>query len=126
VRRLLFYTILVLVVCALVGLYVQLKNSGELGSKPEASFLQSLQVEYHNASLDEKIIIRRRRGHCAVGIAARNGKERVWILLNPRFEPLSKITSNAGYELTRNELEWLKKQCNINRAVLEAIEEHVK
>jgi hypothetical protein len=125
-RRLLFWVPLVAIVSAFPILIILLRSSNELGSKPENSFLQALEVQYRGKPLDDRLIVKRRNEYCAVGILASDGKSRVWILLNPKYQPLVKEIGAQDYRITRDELDLLKKECRLNESVARVLEEHVR
>jgi len=126
VRRLIFATCLIVAIFAVIVFFRTLQRSDELGSKPEASFLQALEVEYRNKPLTPELIIRRRDDYCAVGIVAKNRRERVWLLLNAKHPPLVKLSSSAEYHLTPTDINWLKGQCPISDAVYQTLEQHAQ
>jgi hypothetical protein len=125
-RRIIVILSLLLIVAAFLALWISLGKSDELGSKPESSFLQALEKEYRDKPLVEKLLIKRRGKYCAVGIVATNNSERVWVLLNPRFQPLVKVSSDADYELTPKDVEWLRGQCDVDDSVAGVLRKHIR
>lgn len=126
-RRVLFWVVLIVTVSAFPILYILLKQSDELGSKPEYSFLQALAVQNRGMPVDDHLIMKQHNGHCAVGIPASSGKGRVWVLLNPKYKPYEKeMPTGEDYRISRDGLNWLKQQCEIKELVVRSLEEHVR
>lgn len=126
-RRVLFWLVLIVTVSAFPILYILLKQSDELGSKPENSFLQALEVQNRGTPVGDRLIIKRHNEHCAVGIPTSSGKRRVWVLLNPKYKPYEKeMPRGEDYRISRDELNWLQKQCHVIEPVVRLLEEHVR
>ena len=126
-RRVLFWMVLIVTVSAFPILCILLRQSNELGSKPENSFLQALEVQNRETPVGGRLIIKRHAGTCAVGIPAADGKRWVWVLLNPQYRPFEKEMPNGeDYRISRDELNWLQKQCHVIEPVVRLLEEHVR
>jgi hypothetical protein len=106
-------TILCLVFFGLLG-------CGELQSKQEWSILQTAEFQHRTGvSASQRVATYVYEGYRAVGIAADDSQRRVWILLNPRFEPLVKEMPAASYHLTRAELDQILRDGNVRAEVVE-------
>ncbi len=126
-RRVLFWIVLIVTISAFPIFFFLLKQSNELGSKPEYSFLQAIAVQDRNAPAEGGLIIKRHNRYCAVGIPAADGKDRVWVLLNPKYRPYEKeMPSGEDYRISRDNLDSLKKQCKITDPVVHLLESHLK
>ncbi len=126
-QRVLFWVVLIVTISAFPILFFLLRQSDELGSKPEASFLQALSVQGRATPVDDHLIIKRRDEYCAVGIPAADGKRWVWVLLNPKYKSFEKeMPGNEDYRISRDQLSWLKQQCSISEPVVRLLEKHVR
>lgn len=125
-RHFVFGTVLVITILAVAVVFRWFRTSDEIGSKPEASVIQTLEMKYRNQPMTPKLVVQRKNGYDAVGIVAKDGRERVWLLLNAKHPPLVKLSSPADYQLTPTDIEWLKGQCQISDAVYQTLERHAQ
>lgn len=125
-RHLVFGTVLAIMILALAVVFRWFRTSDEIGSKPEASVIQTLEMRYRNQPLTPKLLIQRRNGYDAVGIVAKDGRERVWLLLNAKYPPLVKLSSSADFQLTVADIDWLKGQCQVSEAVYQTLQRHIQ
>ena len=125
-RNVVFWCVLAFIVSAFIICWIQLRRSPELSSKPENSLLQALEAEYKGRDIDKRAIVEHRDGYCAIGILSDNRRQRIWVLLNPKHEPLVKITSSKeDFHITNGDLEQLKGECEINPAVTRVLRQHI-
>jgi hypothetical protein len=99
-------------------------SNDELGSKPEWSALQSLEVQYRNAPRPAGPLIRKEGPYCAAGLLAVDGKSLVWILLNAEKEPLVKKLPELDYRLSKAEVTQIEEQCGLSQEVRSELESH--
>jgi hypothetical protein len=126
-RRVLFWLVLLVTIAAFPILFILLKQSDELGSKPENSFLQALEVQNRGTPVGGDLILKRHDEYCAVGIPVTSGKRWVWVLLNPKYQPFQKeMPGGEDYRISRDQLNWLKGQCEISEPVVQMLERHIQ
>lgn len=98
----------------------------ELGSKPEWSVLQSLEVQHRDtAKASSGPLVRKEGTYCAAGLIAVDGASRVWILLNAEKEPLVKKLPDLDYKLSNADMVQIESQCVLSDAVRRELVGHI-
>jgi hypothetical protein len=114
---------LIIFAIGLVGVILYLlylvKSSDEIQSKREWSILQSLELKYRDRPLQDGVFVDQIDEFTAAAIRSDDGKTRVWVLLNPKHEPLIKHLPNMAFTLTPDELHQLESSYEIKPIVRE-------
>lgn len=104
--------------CYAYWLMARVASSEGIHSKREWSVLQSVQAHGTNASSKRIVVVTRDTYYCA-GVQTAGKKGRVWILLNPEFEPYVKVLGDqASVSMAPAEIEALKEGYPVHRDVL--------
>lgn len=125
-RRVLFWLSLIAIISAFPIFLILLKRSNELGSKPEYSILQVLEVQNRATPITDRLLVKRRNEYYVVGIPASNGKQWVWVLLNPKYRPFVKELPAESYRITHDQLGSLRRECEVTDPVVKTLEKHLR
>lgn len=100
-------------------------TSDELRSKPEWSALQNLEYLHRNEPL-AGITFETDEQYIALGIPSKDGKTRIWILLNPKDQPFYKQLPEGDYTLTQHDYDSIKTRLSVQPQVLQQLSKHLK
>lgn len=118
--------LILLAVLVSVGFVVAgIFTSSELGSLTEWSALQVVESEWRDKSISSFPFFQQRDGFITVCVLATDGKQKLWILLNPRFEPFYKqMPGDGDYRLTVDDLKKIAAFGSVQPQTMERLLEH--
>jgi len=118
--------LVLLAVLAPVGFVVaSVFTSSELRAKPEWSELQAWEWEWRDKSIVSFPFLQQRDGYYAACVLSTDGKQKLWILLNPRVEPFYKQMPGGGnYGLTLVDLKKITAFGSVQPRTMEKLLEH--
>lgn len=93
----------------------------EEGSKHEWSILQAAEFRHRDEPLTEQMKVEFYEDYCAVGFVPKGARERVWVLMNPKYRPTVKKLPNLPLVLTAKEFESLPAKCRQDARIEKAI-----
>jgi hypothetical protein len=97
----------------------------ELRAKPEWSELQGVEFEWRDKSIESFPFFQQRDGYSAVCVLASDGKQKIWILLNPKVEPFYKQMPGVGdYRLTVGDLKKIVAFGSVQPQTMKKLLEH--
>ena len=121
------FTIVFLLFAAMgLGFFHMLKSSDELKSKREWSLMQIIQENKKGTNYSSRVVVERVEECTAVGILPANSNKRVWIMLNPKYQPWIKVIPNEDFYISPSELELLKLETEMDEKVLNYLQTRVK
>ena len=105
---------LVLAVLLTLVLLQYLGNNHEIQSKGEWSVLQELEYNHRGEQNLPRVIVKQLHEYSAIGIVSKNNQVRVWVLLNPEFDPLIKELPKEDFYLYPDELESILSEAEVS------------
>ena len=119
---------LLLVVGGNIWAFYTYFNSGESTDKFEWSVLQGIEFENRNASIPNKITVKKVEAYgsaySVLGVKTKGGSK-VWILLNPKGELKVKQLPETNYALSPIEIKEIQAIPDIDPVIMADIRQHV-
>ena len=116
--------LVLIVVGGLILLWKDLSKHQELQSKREWSVLQAVELEQRARSISNNPIIITNEGCVIAGLLSEDKHNRIWLLLNPRFEPFVKQIPEGDFWITEKDFEMILKT-TVHRKVLDTLKMHL-
>jgi len=96
----------------------------EVGSKPEFSILQKVELENRQDIISKPRIIER-DGYIIVGCPMETEKRNTWILLNAKHSPYYKQIPQGNFTLTKEDLDRIRKIPGVSYTVIAVLESRI-
>ncbi len=93
----------------------------EEGSKHEWSILQVVEFRHRDEPLTDNPKVELYEEYCAVGFKSKSKKERIWVLMNPKYSPMLKKMPNEPLSVTTEEYDNLPATCRHDERIRNAI-----
>lgn len=88
------------------------------GGKHEWSLLQVYEYQNRGAGSAENPIIKFHDDYCVAGfVSSRDGSQRVWVLMNPRFKPYLKKLPDQPVAISKAQYDSLPKKCRSDKRI---------
>jgi hypothetical protein len=114
----------VLIICSWLVYRATFSNE-ELASKVEWSIVQSVEWQ-HRDKPGDKIEIVRMNEYSLVGIPVKEGREKVWVMLNAKNPPYYKQLTAGNYKLSEQDFKAIVASNIVSSTVANCLESHVE
>ncbi|KAB8194406.1 hypothetical protein FKV24_005775 [Lysobacter maris] len=105
-------------VACLILFFFLLTGCEDTGKKHEWSILQAYEYQNRDLDLSSGTIVKIHEDYCLLGVvSSSNRPQRIWVLMNPKFEPFLKRVPDEPVAITRAEYDGLPKRCRSNKRV---------